>query len=89
MFDRWSHEQSDAPARLEGELTREEQAALYFELSGRPPEPTHWYEVFAALRYSAIVVRVMNRTVQRGLMPADNPYWADNQATACLQELLG
>lgn len=88
MFDRWSHEHSEAD-RLEGEPTREEQAALYFELSGRPPEPTHWYEVFAALRYCAIVVRIMNRTVERGLMPADNEVWRDNQATACLQELLG
>jgi aminoglycoside phosphotransferase (APT) family kinase protein len=88
MFDRWSHEQSGA-ARLEGEPTREEQTALYFELSGRRPEPTLWYEVFAALRYCAIVVRVMNRTVQRGLMPIDNDMWRENQATQCLEELLG
>jgi aminoglycoside phosphotransferase (APT) family kinase protein len=88
MFDRWSHEQSDAE-RLEGEPTREEQAALYFELSGRRPEPTHWYEVFAALRYCAIVVRIINRTAQRGLMPVDNEVWRENQATQCLAELLG
>ena len=87
MFDRWSHEHSGAE-RLEGEPTREEQAARYFELSGRRPEPTHWYEVFAALRYSAIVVRVMNRMVGRGLMSPDQEYWKDNQATACLEDLL-
>ncbi|HMC38754.1 MAG TPA: phosphotransferase family protein [Acidimicrobiales bacterium] len=87
MFDRWSHEHSGAP-RLDGEPTREEQAALYFACSGRPPTDTHWYEVFAAARYCAIVVRVINRTVDRGLMPADNDYWRDNQATACLQDLL-
>ena len=87
MFDRWSHEQSDA-VRLEGEPTREQQAARYFELSGRAPESTHWYEVFAAVRYSAIVVRVINRTVDRGLMPAENDYWRENQSTACLEELL-
>jgi aminoglycoside phosphotransferase (APT) family kinase protein len=87
MFDRWSHEHSGAP-RLEGEPTREEQAALYFEASGRPPEPTLWYEVFAALRYCAIVVRVINRTVERGLMPADNGYWRENQAVDCLRDLL-
>jgi aminoglycoside phosphotransferase (APT) family kinase protein len=88
MFDRWSHEQSGA-VRLEGEPTREEQASLYFELAGREPRPTHWYEVFAALRYSAIVVRIINRMVDRGLMPAGSDYWKDNQATACLEELLG
>jgi aminoglycoside phosphotransferase (APT) family kinase protein len=88
MFDRWSHEQSGA-SRRPGEPTREEQAEAYFEAAGRPAEPTRWYEAFAAARYCAIVVRVINRTVSRGLMPADNDYWEDNQATACLAELLG
>lgn len=87
MFDRWSHE-SAGVARLPGEPTREEQAARYFDLSGRPPEPTHWYEVFAAVRYCAIVVRIMNRTVDRGLMPAGHDMWLTNQATVCLAELL-
>jgi aminoglycoside phosphotransferase (APT) family kinase protein len=87
MFDRWSHEHSDAP-RLKGEPTREEQAAAYFERSGRTPIDTYWYEVFAAARYCSIVVRVMNRTVERGLMPADNVYWRENQSTACLEDLL-
>lgn len=88
MFDRWSHEHSEAAARLDGEPTREEQAEIYFDLSGRPPIDLRWYEIFAAARYSAIVVRVINRTVERGLMPAENDYWRDNQATACLEELL-
>ena len=75
--------------RLDGEPTREQQAAAYFERSGRTPIDTYWYEVFAAARYCSIVVRVMNRTVERGLMPAGSDYWKDNQATACLEELLG
>jgi hypothetical protein len=45
--------------------------------------------VLAAYRYSAIVVRVMNRTVQRGLMPADNRVWLENPATDCLRGLMG
>ena len=88
MFDRWSHESAGVP-RPEGEPTREEQADLYRRLSGREVADLHWYEVFAALRYCAIVVRVMNRTVERGLMPADNSVWLENQATVCLEELLG
>jgi aminoglycoside phosphotransferase (APT) family kinase protein len=88
MFDRWSHE-SAGVARPEGEPTRVEQADLYRRLSGRDVGDLHWYEVFAALRYCAIVVRVMNRTVERGLAPPDNPVWRDNQATVCLEELLG
>lgn len=87
MFDRWSHE-SAGVARLEGEPTRQEQADLYRRLSGRAVGDLHWYEVFAALRYCAIVVRVMNRTVERGLMPADNSVWLENQATVCLEDLM-
>jgi aminoglycoside phosphotransferase (APT) family kinase protein len=87
MFDRWSHESSGA-GRLDGEPTRQEQAAAYFEAARRRPEPTHWYEVFAAARYCAIVVRVTNRAVERGLMPADHEVWWANQATACLEDLL-
>jgi aminoglycoside phosphotransferase (APT) family kinase protein len=88
MFDRCSHEQSGA-ARLEGEPSREEQADLYFKAAGRIPEPTEWYEIFAAFRYSAIVVRVANRSVERGLMPADNNLWLENPATDCLRSLMG
>ena len=87
MFDRWSHE-SAGVARLEGEPTREEQADLYRRMSGRELADTRWFEIFAALRYCAIVVRVMNRTVDRGLAPADQTVWLENQATVCLEDLL-
>jgi len=87
MFDRCSHEQSEA-TRLEGEPTREAQAEMYFKASGRAPQPTEWYEIFAAFRYSAIVVRVANRSVERGLMSADNNLWLDNPATSCLKSLM-
>jgi aminoglycoside phosphotransferase (APT) family kinase protein len=87
MFDRCSHEQSGAP-RLEGEPTREVQSQLYFKAAGRTPVPTGWYEIFAAFRYSAIVVRVANRSVERGLMSADNNLWLENPATSCLRSLL-
>jgi aminoglycoside phosphotransferase (APT) family kinase protein len=88
MFDRCSHEQSDA-VRLPGEPSREEQADMYFKASGRTPEPTEWYEIFAAYRYSAIVVRVANRSVERGLMSPDNNLWLENPATSCLRSLMG
>ncbi len=88
MFDRCSHEYSDA-ARLEGEPTREEQAELYFQAAGRQTQPTEWYEILAAFRYSAIVVRVANRSVDRGQMPVHNNLWLENPATACLRGLMG
>ena len=87
MFDRWSHE-SAGVARLQGEPTRDEQADLYRRLSGREAADIRWFEVFAAYRYCAIVVRVMNRAVERGLAPADQQVWLENQSTACLADLL-
>ena len=87
MFDRWCHESYGAE-RLPGELSRDDQRALYEKHSGRSVGDTTWYEVFAAARYTAIVVRVMNRTVARGDMPADQTVWLDNPATTCLAQLM-
>lgn len=87
MFDRFSHESMGAP-RLDGEPTRDEQRARYEEASGRPVGDTSWFEVFAAARYAAIVVRIMNRMVDRGELPADQTIWLENPATTCLEQLL-
>jgi aminoglycoside phosphotransferase (APT) family kinase protein len=87
MFDRWSHEAMGC-ARLDGEPTRDEQRARYAEHTQRDPGDTFYFEVFAAARYTAIVVRVMNRMVARGDLPADQTIWLDNPATDCLLQLL-
>jgi aminoglycoside phosphotransferase (APT) family kinase protein len=87
MFDRWSHECFGVP-RLPGEPTRDEQRAYYARCVGRPVADTTWYEIFAAARYCAIVVRVMNRSVARGELPADQTIWLDNPASTCLAQLL-
>jgi aminoglycoside phosphotransferase (APT) family kinase protein len=87
MFDRWSHECFGVP-RLPGEPTREAQRAHYARCAGRPVADTRWYEIFAAARYCAIVVRVMNRSVARGELPADQKIWLENPATTCLAHLL-
>jgi len=87
MFDRWCHEAYGAPRR-EGETSRDAQRALYEEISGRSVGDTTWFEVFAAARYTAIVVRVMNRLVDRGQMPADHTIWLENPATVCLQQMI-
>lgn len=87
MFDRWSHETAGV-ARLPGEPTRDEQRALYAAHSGREVGDTFPFEVFAAARYAAIVVRVMNRLVARGDLPADQTIWIENPAAACLDELM-
>jgi aminoglycoside phosphotransferase (APT) family kinase protein len=87
MFDRWSHESFGAP-RLDGEPTRDEQRAIYAQAAGIDVPDTTFHELFAAVRYTAIVVRVMNRTVARGLMPADQTIWLDNPSTVCLSQIL-
>ena len=87
MSDRWAHEITGAE-RLPGEPTRAQQTAAYEAASGRSVGDTTWWEVFAATRYTAIVVRVMNRMVDRGHLPADQTIWLENPAAACLDHLL-
>lgn len=88
MFDRTQHEVVSTE-RLPGEPTREEQRDFYTSCAGRDLGDTHYYEVFAAMRYTAIVVRVMNRGVDRGLVPSDHGLWLANPASQCLADLLG
>jgi aminoglycoside phosphotransferase (APT) family kinase protein len=88
MFDRWSHETYDMP-RLAGEPTREEQRDHYVACLGREITDSYYYELFAAVRYAAIVVRVMNRMVERGTLDADQMLWLRNPAATCLDDLLG
>ncbi|HZP29789.1 MAG TPA: phosphotransferase family protein [Acidimicrobiia bacterium] len=87
MFDRWSHE-TFGVGRLDGEPTRDEQRRIYAEWAGVEVPDTTFHEVFAAVRYTAIVVRVMNRTVARGLLPPDQTIWIDNPSTLCLSQIL-
>jgi aminoglycoside phosphotransferase (APT) family kinase protein len=87
MFDRTMHELAGLD-RLDGDPTRDEQRAMYFQHAGRPAIDTAAHELFAAARYCVIVVRVMNRLEQRGLLPADSMIWRDNPATECLGMIL-
>ena len=88
MFDRTQHE-CVSTERLDGEPTRAEQRALYEKFAGREVGDTHFFEVLAAFRYTAIVVRVMNRWVDRGMVPPDHELWLRNPAANCLADLLG
>jgi aminoglycoside phosphotransferase (APT) family kinase protein len=87
MFDRFSHE-AQGVDRLAGEPTRDDQRELYASFADRAIADTYYYEVLAAARYAAIVVRVMNRAVDRGVMPADQTIWLDNPAADTLAQLL-
>lgn len=87
MFDRTMHELAGID-RLEGDPDRDEQRQIYFDHADRTALDTFAHEVFAAARYAVIVVRVMNRLEQRGLMPPDSTIWLENPASACLQAYL-
>jgi aminoglycoside phosphotransferase (APT) family kinase protein len=87
MFDRTMHEGADV-GRLEGDPTREQQLAMYEAAAGRAVPDIRWFEICAATRYCAIVVRVMNRAVDRGVMPADHTIWLENPASTALEALL-
>ena len=87
LFDRTMHE-AIGKERPEGEPTREEIRAMYAELSGRPTFDTFYYEVLGGIRYAAIVVRVMNRMVSRGQLPADQTIWRNNPAATALAQLI-
>jgi aminoglycoside phosphotransferase (APT) family kinase protein len=87
MFDRWVHE-TYGIERLAGEPTRDDQRELYADLRRVKVADTRFHEIFAATRYGVIVVRVMNRSVARGAIPADQTIWLDNPAVTCLAQLL-
>jgi len=91
MFDRTMHEHAfgyERADRPDGDPSRDEQAAHYTEVSGRDPQHLDVHELFAAARYAVIVVRVMNRLVDRGDMPADHTIWRENPAANCLLALI-
>jgi aminoglycoside phosphotransferase (APT) family kinase protein len=86
MFDRTMHEGAsvDRPA---GDPSRAEQLRMYETAAGRAVPDVRWFEICAAARYCAIVVRVMNRAVDRGLMPEDHTIWLENPAVTALEAL--
>ena len=87
LFDRTMHE-AIGKDRPDGEPTRQESREMYAELAGLPVPDTYYYEVLGGMRYSAIVVRVMNRMVARGHLPADQTIWRENPAATALAQLL-
>jgi aminoglycoside phosphotransferase (APT) family kinase protein len=88
MYDRMSFEDLGA-ARMEGFPTREEQIAMYEAASGREVRNPHYWEVFGALRFDAVMIVLANRMVGAGLVPAAVNLAVANGVTAALARLLG
>ncbi len=87
MFDRFAHECAGVE-RLEGEPTREEQRAMYAAKAGRACGDTHYFEVFAALRFAAVMIVNCDRMTAAGQLAASIPMAVHNPASQILAGLL-
>jgi aminoglycoside phosphotransferase (APT) family kinase protein len=87
FLDRHHSEGLDVP-RLPGFASREETVARYEQLSGRSAEHLDYYEVFAAFRFSVIMIRVAQMIVEYGFMDADSDMETNNPVTKLLAKML-
>lgn len=87
MFDRMSFEDLGVE-RLDGYPTRTEAIAHYEQVSGREVRDPHYWEVFGAMRFCAIFIRLGDRLTAAGLLPPEMNPAVGNQVTAALAALL-
>ncbi|MED5599856.1 MAG: phosphotransferase family protein, partial [Actinomycetota bacterium] len=83
-FDRWIHEACGNP-RLDGEPTREELVGVYERALGRRAVGVRWHEAFGAARYCTLVLRIMNRLEERGLLPPGSDLYLGGGVTDALR----
>jgi aminoglycoside phosphotransferase (APT) family kinase protein len=88
MFDRMSFDDMNAP-RLQGYPTREEMVAYWEEITGRRVSDIRYWEIFAAMRFCAVFIRLGDRFVRAGLVPAEANVATQNLVTDALARLLG
>jgi aminoglycoside phosphotransferase (APT) family kinase protein len=72
----------------EGIPTAEETVARYQELTGHEVRNLHFYEAFAGLRLSILMVRAAHMMIAAGLMPPDAPMAFNNPASQLLAKTL-
>jgi len=87
MFDRMSFDDMDAP-RMEGYPTREEMVAYWEELTGRRVGDIRYWEIFGATRFCAIFIRLGDRFVRAGMVPAEANVAVENLVADALARLL-
>ena len=88
MFDRMTFDDVGAD-RMEGFPTREEMITIYEEASGNEVRDPHYWEVFAAMRFASIFIRLGDRLVSAGLVPEEANPAVGNLVTDALSRLLG
>jgi len=72
--------------RLRGFPTREETVARWEELTGRNGDDLHWFMVFAALRFTVVMLRLGTLLHDLGILP--EPFGYDNDICRALDELM-
>jgi aminoglycoside phosphotransferase (APT) family kinase protein len=77
----------DAP-RLPGFPSREETVARYEAQTGHRCRNLEYYERFAALRFSVIMIRLAQQLMEYGVMPPDSTFEVDNMPSRLLAGML-
>jgi aminoglycoside phosphotransferase (APT) family kinase protein len=80
MFDRQSFDDMGAP-RLEGFPTREEMVEIWETASGLSAGNVDYWEIYALMRFCAIMVGLGDRMVRAGLVPPENNMGIANGTT--------
>jgi aminoglycoside phosphotransferase (APT) family kinase protein len=87
FLDRHHSEGVGAP-RLEGFPSREATLARYEEKRGLTVEHFHYYEVFAAVRFGVIMMRIGQQLNHYDLIPDESDFEVNNIVTRLLTKLL-
>ncbi len=82
------HSEGVGAARLAGFPERDATVARYEARTGSSVRHLHYYEVFAAFRFSVIMMRVAQGMKELGVLPADSDFEVDNTVTRLLAKLL-
>jgi aminoglycoside phosphotransferase (APT) family kinase protein len=72
--------------RLPGFPSRDETVARWEELTGRKGDELHWFLVFAALRFTVVMLRLGTLLHDMGIIP--EPFGYDNDISRALDELM-
>ena len=87
VIDRHHHEGFGVP-RLAALPGRDETAARWSELTGRSTEHLGWYELLGAVRFAAIMTRVLLLLERDGLFPGASELAFDHGASALVHAML-
>ncbi|MFQ5352864.1 MAG: phosphotransferase family protein, partial [Candidatus Binatia bacterium] len=88
LFLDWHHSDGYDIPRLEGIPGRAETIARYQELRGEKVENLFFYDVFAALRFAAIMIRAVENMKKRGVPLPTPDFGSNNACTRRLAQLL-